>query len=57
MVYITPALQSGHDAGYLYQCSLDGASSQEPEPYEAPHTVPVPPIAGDDLPLHSLTFR
>ena len=48
--------QGGYDAGYLYRCSMEGASSEN-EPYEAPHTVPVPPVGGLDIPLHALTFR
>ena len=48
--------QGGYDAGYLYRCSMEGASSEN-EPYEAPHTVPVPPVGGLDIPLHTLTFR
>ena len=51
-----PFIQSGYDAGYLYQCSMEGAE-EECQPYEAPHTVPVPPTNGADLPLHSTTFR
>ena len=53
---ILPATQGGYDAGYLYQCSMEGAGL-EPEPYEAPHSIPVPAFDGKDLPLHSLSLR
>lgn len=46
----------GYDAGYLYQCSMEGASS-EPGPYEAPFSIPVPTYDGRDLPLHSMCMR
>ena len=49
-------LQGGYDAGYLYQCSMEGAGTQG-EGYEAPHTLPVPAFSGEDLPIHALTFR
>ena len=35
---------------------MEGAE-QESQPYEAPNTIPVPTINGDDLPLHSMIFR
>ena len=46
----------GYDAGYLYQCSLEGAGP-EAEPYEAPVSVPIPAYDGRDLPLHSMCMR
>ena len=46
----------GHDAGYLYCCSLDGADSSCSD-YEPPQALPVPPLAGKDVPLHSVTFK
>ena len=46
----------GYDAGYLYCCSLEGADSSCAD-YEAPQTIPVPPCAGKDIPLHSIAFK
>lgn len=46
----------GYDAGYLYCCSLEGADNSN-APYEAPQSVPVPPLNGKDIPLHSMIFR
>ena len=46
----------GYDAGYLYQCSMEGAGS-EPQLYEAQDTIPVPAYNGRDLPLHSMCLR
>ena len=45
-----------YDAGYLYQCSMEGAGP-EPEPYEARNSIPVPSYNGRDLPLHSMCVR
>ena len=49
-------LQGGYDAGYLYHCSMEGAG-MERESYEPPHALPVPAFGGEDLPIHSLTFK
>ena len=46
----------GYDAGYLYQCSMEGAGS-EPEPYEAKNSIPIPAYDGKDLSLHSMCLR
>ena len=46
----------GYDAGYLYCCSLEGADNNN-TPYEAPQSVPVPPLNGKDIPLRSMIFR
>lgn len=46
----------GYDAGYLYCCSLEGADNNN-APYEAPQSVPVPPLNGKDIPLRSIIFR
>ena len=46
----------GYDAGYLYQCSMEGAGP-EPEPYEAQNSIPVPGNDGRDIPLHSMCLR
>ena len=35
---------------------MEGAG-REAEPYEPPHTVPVPSIEDQDIPLQSLSFR
>ena len=35
---------------------MEGAD-EESQPYESPNTIPVPTINGNDLPLHSVTFR
>ncbi len=46
----------GYDAGYLYRGSLEGSGNIN-EPYETPHTVPVPELNGIDVPIHSMIFR
>ena len=47
----------GYDAGYLYGCSLENAGSDPSAGYEAPNSIPLPPVAGKDMPFHSMTFR
>ena len=46
----------GYDAGYLYSGSLEG-SGDDCESYEMPHTLPVPDLNGEDVPIHSMVFR
>lgn len=46
----------GYDSGYLYRCSLVDADSSN-APYESNHTVAVPPLNGQDIPLHAIKFK
>ena len=46
----------GYDAGYLYRGSLEGSEDTN-EPYETPHTVPVPTLNDKDIPIHSMMFK
>ena len=47
----------GYDTGYIYNCTLDGATDNCQVLYESNKTVPVPPIDNNDIALHAIKFR
>ena len=46
----------GYDAGYMYNCSLEGATNSN-DNYESSLSIPVPAFNGIDIPLHCMKFR